>query len=87
LNTAISISAKLAFINNQTICSKDVLAFITTIKNKLLADEKAKLEQELKRYEDAKKYKEEELHAMKEIALEQAKKQPKTIIYNNIYWK
>jgi hypothetical protein len=87
LNTAISVSAKLAFINNQTICSKDVLAFMTTIKNKLLADEKAKLEQELKRYEDAKKYKEEELHAIKEIALEQAKKQPKTIISNTIKWR
>jgi hypothetical protein len=87
VNTAIAVSAKLSFINHQTPCSNDVLAFMTTVKNKLLADEKVKLEQEMKRYEDERKYKDAELNAMKEIALEQIKNQPKTLIYNNIYWK
>ena len=87
LTTAVNISTKLALVNQQAQCSREVSSFITTIKNKLLADEKAKLEQELKRYEDEKTFKQEELKAMKEIALEYIKNQPKTITYNNIYWR
>jgi hypothetical protein len=82
LNTAISVSAKLAFINHQTPCNKEVFTFMAAIKNKLFADEKAKLEQELKRYEDEKIFKQEELKAMKEVALEYVKNQPKTISNN-----
>lgn len=87
LTTAVNISTRLALVNQQAQCSKEVSNFMATIKNKLLADEKAKLEQELKRYEDEKTYKQEELKAMKEIALEYIKSQPKTITYNNIYWR
>lgn len=82
LTTAINISTKLSLVNKQAECSKEVGSFMATIKNKLLADEKAKLEQELKVYEEEKTYKQEELKAMKEIALEYAKNQPKTISNN-----
>ncbi len=87
LTTAVNISTKLALVNQQAQCSIEVANFMETIKNKLMADEKAKLEQELKRYKDEKNYRQEELKAMKEIALEYAKNQPKTITYNNIYWR
>ena len=87
LTTAVNISTKLVLVNQQAQCSREVTNFMAIIKNKLLADEKAKLEQELKRYEDEKTYKQEELKAMKEIALEYIKNQPKTITYNNIYWR
>jgi uncharacterized protein YcbK (DUF882 family) len=82
LTTAVNILTKLALVNQQAQCSKEVANFMETIKNKLLADEKAKLQQELKRYEDEKTYKQEELKAMKEIALEYLKNQPKTISNN-----
>ena len=87
LTSAINISTKLALVNQQAQCSKEIVNFMATIRNKLLADERAKLEQEVKRYEDEKTYKQEELKAMKEIALEYIKNQPKTITYNNIYWR
>ena len=77
LTTAVNISTKLALVNQQAQCSKEIVNFMATIKNKLLADERAKLEQELKRYDDEKIFKQEELKAMKEVAIEYARNQPK----------
>jgi hypothetical protein len=68
-------------------CYTDVSNFAKQISNKLKADEKAKLELGLKKYNDKIATEKQQINAYKEIAVEYAKNQPRTITYNNIYWK
>jgi hypothetical protein len=68
-------------------CFNDVSNFAKQISNKLKADEKAKVEFALKKYNDKIALKKQQINAYREIAVEYAKNQPKTITYNNIYWR
>jgi hypothetical protein len=68
-------------------CHSDASNFAKQISNKLKADEKAKLELALKKYNDKIALKKQQINAYKEIAVEYAKNQPKSITYNNIYWR
>lgn len=77
----------LSEINPKSSCYKEVEKLIKQVSNKLTADEKAKLDLELKQYNDKVSLEKETLKANREIAVEYAKNQPKTITYNNIYWK
>lgn len=68
-------------------CFTDVSNFTKQISNKLKSDEKAKVELALKKYNDKIVLEKQQINAFREIAIEYAKNQPKTITYNNIYWK
>lgn len=68
-------------------CFNDASNFAKQISNKLKADEKAKLELALKKYNDKIALEKQQINAYKEIAVEYAKNQPKTITYNNIIWR
>jgi len=74
-------------INPKSSCYKEVEKFITQISTKLTADEKAKLDLELKKYNDRMALEKETIKASREIAVEYAKNQPKTITYNNLNWR
>lgn len=68
-------------------CFTDAYNFAKQISNKLKADEKAKVELALKKYNDKIALEKQKINTYKEIAVEYAKNQPKTITYNNIYWR
>ncbi len=68
-------------------CFTDASNLAKQISNKLKADEKAKMELASKKYNDKIALKKQQINAYKEIAVEFAKNQPKTITYNNIYWR
>lgn len=74
-------------INPKSSCYKEVKKLITQISAKLTADEKAKLDLELKEYNDRMALENETIKASREIAVEYAKNQPKTITYNNLNWR
>jgi hypothetical protein len=68
-------------------CRAEINKLSEEIKKKLQADQQKKYDFEM--LEMQKKYDTEQkrLDAQREIAMEQAKNQPKTITYNNIYWR
>jgi hypothetical protein len=68
-------------------CYSDASNLAKQIINKLKADEKAKLELALKKYNDKIAIEKQQINAYKEIAVEYAKNQPKTITYTNIILK
>lgn len=68
-------------------CFTDASNFAKQISNKLKADEKAKVELALKKYNDKIALEKQQINAFREIAVEFAKNQPETITYNNIYWR
>jgi hypothetical protein len=68
-------------------CFTDASNFAKQISNKLKADEKAKLELALKKYNDKIALEKQQINAYKEIAVEYAKNQPEIIMYNNIIWR
>lgn len=68
-------------------CFTDAYNFAKQISNKLKADEKAKLELALKKYNDKIALEKQQINAYKEIAVEYAKNQPEIIMYNNIIWR
>ena len=74
-------------INPRSSCFKDVETLMKQISNKLTADEKAKIDLELKQYNDKIDLEKETIKASREIAVEYAKNQPKTITYNNLIWR
>ncbi len=77
----------LSDINYNAACFSDVNLLTKEINNKLMADEKARLELALKKYNDKIDLEKKQIDAYKEVAVEYAKNQPKTITYNNIYWR
>lgn len=77
----------LSDINYNATCFSDVNLLTKEINNKLMADEKARLELALKKYNDKIDLEKKQIDAYKEVAVEYAKNQPKTITYNNIYWR
>lgn len=68
-------------------CKTEINKLSIDIKTKLQLDQKKKYDFDMlemqKRYDTEQKI----IDAQKQIALEQAKNQPKTITYNNIYWR
>ena len=81
------VSSILSEINPKSSCYKEAEKLIKQVSNKLTADEKARLDLKLKQYNDKVSLEKETLKANREIAVEYAKNQPKTITYNNIYWR
>ena len=74
-------------INPNAACYTAAANFTKEINAKIKADEKARLELALKKYNDKMELEKKQINAYKEIAVEYAKNQPKTITYNNIIWR
>jgi len=74
-------------ISPQSYCFKDVNKLIEEISTKIIADEKTRLELAIKKYNDEISIEKEKIEAYRDIAVEYAKNQPKTVTYNNIFWK
>lgn len=74
-------------INPNAACYTVAANFTKEINAKIKADEKARLELALKKYNDKMELEKQQVNAYKEIAVEYAKNQPKTITYNNIIWR
>lgn len=116
IDAAIIVGDILSTINPIAMCQDEVNALISKIDAKLKADEKARWEFKMKKYQDEVEDKREQLriaeesgkradefeenqarrnfeldkiraNAYREVALEQARNQPKTVTYNNIYWR
>ena len=68
-------------------CKTEINKLAIEIKNKLQLEQKKKYDFDMlemqKRYDTEQKI----IDAQKQIALEQSKNQPKTVTYNNIYWR
>ena len=79
--------AVLSDINPNADCYTAVANFTKEINSKIKADEKARLELALKKYNDKMDLEKQQVNSYKEIAVEYAKNQPKTITYNNIIWR
>ena len=86
ITTAENVLNILVDINPNAACYKDVVRLTKEINIKLMVDEKARLELALKKYNDKLDLEKKRIDAYKEIAVEYAKNQPKTIIYNRIIW-
>jgi hypothetical protein len=116
IDAAISVGEILSTINPIAMCQNEVNELISRIDAKLKADEKARWEFKMKKYQDEVEAKREQMriaeesgkradafrenqakrnaeldkirvNAYREIATEQARNQPKTVTYNNIYWR
>ena len=74
-------------INPNASCYNEVITITKEINNKLINDEKARLELALQKYNDKISLEKKRIDAYKDIAVEYAKNQPKTVTYNNIYWR
>jgi hypothetical protein len=77
----------LSDINYNAACFSEVNLLTKEINKKMIADDKARLELALKKYNDKIDLEKKQIDAYKEVAVEYAKNQPKTITYNNIYWR
>lgn len=84
---ALNASAVMTTIIPSIGCSKEITKLSEDIKKHLKADQQKKYDFEMlamkKKYDTEQK----RLDGLKAIALEQAKNQPKTVTYNNIYWR
>ncbi len=87
INTAENALNILMDINPNAACFNEVTLFTKEINNKLVSDEKERLDMALKKYNDKIELDKKRIDAYKDVAIEQAKNQPKTITYNNIYWR
>jgi len=79
--------AVISDINPNAACYTAAANFTKEINAKIKADEKVRLELALKKYIDKMELEKQQINAYKEIAVEYAKNQPKTITYNNIIWR
>jgi hypothetical protein len=87
IKQAEEVIAVISDINPNAACYADAANFTKEINNKIKADEKARLELALKKYNDKMELDKKRIDAYKEVAVEYAKNQPKTITYNNIIWR
>ena len=87
IKQAEEVIAIISEINPNASCYSATISFTNEITNKIKADEKARLELALKKYNDKMQLEKKRIDAYKEIAVEYAKNQSKTIIYNNIIWR
>jgi hypothetical protein len=74
-------------INPNAACYNAANNFTKEINAKIKADEKARLELALKKYNDKIAMDKKQINAYKEIAVEFAKNQPKMITYTNLIWR
>ena len=79
--------AVISDINPKASCYGATESFVKEITAKIKADEKARLQLALKKYNDKMELQKRRIDAFKEIAVEYAKNQPKTVTYNNIIWR
>jgi hypothetical protein len=84
IRQAEEVIAVLSDINPNAACYAATTTFTKEINAKIKADEKARLELALKKYNDKMELEKQQINAYKEIAVEYAKNQPKTVTYNNI---
>ena len=77
----------LSTINPQSNCQIDVNTLMKTIDAKLKADEKARWQFKMKQYQDNIELEKININAYKEVAVEFARNLPRTVTYNNIYWR
>ena len=87
IRQAEEVIAVLSDINPNAACYAATTNFTKEINAKIKADEKTRLDLALKKYNDKMEQEKQQINAYKEIAVEYAKNQPKTISYNNIYWR
>jgi hypothetical protein len=87
INNAENVLNILIDINPNASCNNEVILLTKEINNKLINDEKARFELALQKYNDKINLEKKRIDAYKDIAIEYAKNQPKTITYNNIYWR
>ena len=87
IKQAEEVIALISDINPNATCYTVAANFTKEINAKIKADEKARLELALKKYNDKMELEKQQVNAYKEIAVEYAKNQPKTITYNNIIWR
>ena len=87
INTAENVLTILIDINPNASCYNEVILLIKEINNKLIADEKERLELAVKKYNDKINLEKKRIDSYKEIAIEYLRNQPKTITNNYIYWR
>ncbi len=87
IKQAEEVIAVISDINPKASCYGATESFAKEITAKIKADEKARLEIALKKYNDKMELEKKRIDAFKEVAVEYAKNQPKTITYNNIIWR
>jgi hypothetical protein len=87
IKQAEEVIAVISDINPNAACYGAATNFTKEINTKIKADEKARLELALKKYKDKMELEKLQVNAYKDIAVEYAKNQPKTVTYNNIYWR
>jgi hypothetical protein len=83
---ASTVAPLLSEINPYAACYNDALAFSETVRKKVEEDEKRNWDFKMKKYTDGVKLEKQRIEAAKEIAVQYAKNQPKTIVYNRIIW-
>ena len=74
-------------INPMASCQGDIQSFIKSIDAKLKVDEKASSEYKMKQYKDSFELEKAKVNAYREVAIEYARNQPRSVTYNNIYWR
>lgn len=74
-------------INPNAACYTAAVSFTKEINAKIKAEEKARIELALKKYNDKISIEKQQVNTYREIAVEYAKNQPKTITYNNTIWR
>ena len=79
--------SKILAINSNTQAYKEAQPLLKEISTKLDSDEKEQLKRIKEKEEKDREFELKKLDAYKEVAIEFAKKQPKTEIYNNIIWR
>lgn len=77
----------LSTINPMASCQGEIDSFIKTIDTKLKADEKARCEFKIKQYKDSVELEKTKVNAYRDVAIEFARNQPRTVTYNNIIWR
>jgi hypothetical protein len=77
----------LSTIHSTASCQGEIESFIKTINAKLKADEKARWEFKMKQYTDSVEIEKTRINAYREVAIEYLRNQPRTVTYNNIYWR
>lgn len=86
-NGALKSSAIMISIIPSANCKTEINKLSIEIKNKLQLEQKKKYDFDMLEMQKHYDTEQKRLDALKEIAVEQAKNQPKTVTYNNIYWR
>ncbi len=76
----------LSSIEPESTCYKEALAFSEIIKNKIQTIEKRDWEFKMKKYKNDLSAEAQRLESARQIAISYFQNQPKTIIYNRIFW-